>query len=139
MACDTCTITVFFQDPFWVGLLEREEGNRYSACKLTFGAEPRDYEVYEALLAHWRDLKFSPSLPVVRAKQAKENPRRARREAAGRLSKAPVGTKAQEALKLQRAEGKELRREKSREERQAEAERKFRLRQEKRRQKHRGR
>ena len=50
-----------------------------------------------------------------------------------------MGTKAQEAMKLQRAEKKEACREKSREEREAEAERKFRLRQEKKKQKHRGR
>ncbi len=139
MACDTCTITVFFQDPFWVGLIEREEGGRYSACKLTFGAEPRDFEVYAALLDHWRQLRFSEALPMERRAAAAKNPKRARREAARQLSKAPVGTKAQEALKLQRTEGKEARREKSREDKMAEEERRFRLRQEKRKQKHRGR
>lgn len=139
MACDTCTITVFFEAPFWVGLYQRAEGERYSVCKLTFGAEPRDYQVYEALLAHWRELRFSPALPVKQGERAKINPKRARREAARSLFGPPAGTRAQEAIKLQRAEGKEARREKSREERQAEEERRFLLRQEKRKQKHRGR
>lgn len=139
MGCDACTITVFFEDPFWVGLYERRSAEGYSVCKFTFGAEPRDYQVYEALLTHWRDLRFSPALPSEKEPIAKVNPKRARREAAKALSSSPVGTKAQEAMKLQRAEGKEARREKSREEREAEEKRKFQLRQEKKKQKHRGR
>ena len=38
-------LTVLFDPPFWVGVFERESGGRYEACKLTFGAEPRDAEV----------------------------------------------------------------------------------------------
>lgn len=139
MGCDACTITVFFEDPFWVGLYERRSAESYSVCKFTFGAEPRDYQVYEALLTHWRDLRFSPALPSEKEPIAKVNPKRARREAAKVLSGPPVGTKAQEAMKLQRAEGKEARREKNREEREAEEKRKFLLRQERKKQKHRGR
>ena len=67
------------------------------------------------------------------------NPRRARREARKLLSGPPAGTKAQEAVKLQRVQGKEARRKQGREERLAEEERRFLLRQEKRKQKHRGR
>lgn len=138
MGCDTCTFTVYFEDPFWVGLYEREEGGGYSVCKHTFGAEPRDYQVYEVLLSHWRELEFSPALPSKRAERLRTNPKRARKEAARALSGPSVGTKAQEAIKLQRAEGKEARREKAREAREAEEERKFNLRQEKKKQKHRG-
>lgn len=138
MGCDTCTITVYFEDPFWVGLYERSDGDGYSVCKFTFGAEPRDYQVYEALITHWKELKFSPAIPPGGSSQVKVNPKRARKEAARALSGPPVGTKAQEAIKLQQAEGKQARREKSREEREAEEERKFQLRQEKRKQKHRG-
>ncbi len=138
MGCDTCTITVYFEAPFWVGLYERSDGEGYSVCKFTFGAEPRDYQVYEALMTHWKELRFSPAIAPERIPQEKVSLKRARREAAKTLSGPPVGTKAQEAMKLQRAEGKEARREKSREEREAEEERKFQLRQEKRKQKHRG-
>ena len=34
------TLTILFEDPFWVGLYEREEDGRYSVSKITFGAEP---------------------------------------------------------------------------------------------------
>ena len=55
-------LTVLFEDPFWVGLYEREGNGTYRVCKITFGAEPKDYEVYAFLLEHWRQLAFSPSM-----------------------------------------------------------------------------
>jgi len=139
MSLGTCTITVYFEDPFWVGLYERADEAGYQVCRLIFGAEPKDYEVYETLLSHWRELSFSPALPGEAARVKRVKAGRARREAGRSLSGPPVGTRAQEALKLQREAGKEARREKSRQEHEAEAVRRFQLRQEKKRQKHKGR
>ena len=45
-------LTVFFDDPFWVGVFERTDGGKLSVCKVTFGAEPKDYEVWEYVLRH---------------------------------------------------------------------------------------
>ena len=42
--------TVYFDDPFWVGIYERVYNNKLEVCKVTFGAEPKDYEVYQFLL-----------------------------------------------------------------------------------------
>jgi len=138
MLFGSCIITVYFEDPFWVGLYERwdEEGCR--VCKLTFGAEPKDYQVYELLLRCWRELVFSPAVSGGVKPPKKAKPRRERREADRKLSGAPVGTKAQEALKLQRQAEKSAARERSHQERETEEERKFQLRQEKKRQKHKG-
>ena len=55
------TLTVFFENPFWVGVYERIDGDRYEVCKITFGAEPKDYEVWDFLLKNWSKLKFSPT------------------------------------------------------------------------------
>ncbi len=38
-------LTVFFEEPFWVGVFERVVDGKLSVCKITFGAEPKDYEV----------------------------------------------------------------------------------------------
>ena len=38
-------LTVFFEDPFWVGVFERIENGRLSAAKVTFGAEPKEPEL----------------------------------------------------------------------------------------------
>ena len=45
-------LTVYFDDPFWVGVFERIEDRKLSVCKVTFGAEPKDYEVWEFVLKH---------------------------------------------------------------------------------------
>ena len=41
-------LTVYFEDPFWVGAFERIEHGKRSVCKITFGAEPKDREVWAA-------------------------------------------------------------------------------------------
>ena len=41
-------LTVYLEDPFWVGVFEKIENGKLSAAKVTFGAEPKDYEVREA-------------------------------------------------------------------------------------------
>lgn len=45
-------LTVFFEDPFWAGVFERIEDGKLSAAKVTFGAEPKDYEVQEYKSKH---------------------------------------------------------------------------------------
>ena len=55
-------LTVFFEEPFWVGVFERVENGKLSACKVTFGAEPRDNEVWEFVLKNYDRLRFSPSV-----------------------------------------------------------------------------
>ena len=40
-------LTVYFEEPFWVGVFERIESGKLSVAKVTFGAEPKDYEIQE--------------------------------------------------------------------------------------------
>ena len=40
-------LTVYFEDPFWVGVFERIDNGKLSVAKVTFGAEPKDYEIQE--------------------------------------------------------------------------------------------
>ena len=35
-------LTVFFENPFWVGVFEHVENNFLVASKVKFGAEPKD-------------------------------------------------------------------------------------------------
>ena len=131
-------LTVLFEDPFWVGIYERREGRAYQVCKITFGAEPKDYEVYALLLERWRQLPFSPSMEGAALEERRINPKRMRRQIEKSLRSTGIGTKAQQALQLQREQGKEAQRKASREEREAEADRQFALRREKQREKHKG-
>ena len=52
------SFTVFFEDPFWVGVYEREEPGGLTACRVVFGAEPKDGEIYEWMLQNWAQLHF---------------------------------------------------------------------------------
>ena len=131
-------LTIRFEDPFWVLLYERSGGGTYEVCKLPLGAEPGDQEVYAFLLENWRSLRFSPPVAAKGPPERKVSPKRARREARRAVRPAGTGTKAQQALALQREEGKAARTRQSRQEREAEEERKFTLRREKRREKRKG-
>ena len=35
-------LTVFFEEPFWIGVFERISEGKLSVCKVTFGAEPKE-------------------------------------------------------------------------------------------------
>jgi len=131
-------LTVRFEDPFWICLYERGGGGRYEVCKLTFSAEPGDQEVYAFLLENWRHLEFSPPIAMEAPAERKVNPKRARREARRQTRPSAMGTKAQQALALQREQGKEAKTYRTREKREAEEARKFTMRQEKRKEKHKG-
>ena len=133
MGEEQCKLTVFFEGSFWVGVFERIENGKLSAAKVTFGAEPKDNEVYEFILKHYYDLQFSPAVATV-VKEAKQNPKRIQSDIKKSLAKTGIGTKSQQALKLQQE-----RRVKSREQKLAEAERLFKLKQQKKKEKHRGR
>ncbi len=131
-------LTVYFDDPFWVGVFERIEDGKLSVCKITFGAEPKDYEVWEFVLKNYSRLKFSPSVDVTVKKEA-TNPKRVQREARKQAAQSGIGTKSQRALQLQREENKLMRKSISKQQREAEKQHQFDLKQQKRKEKHRGR
>ena len=133
------SLTILFENPFWIGLFERIDGDKYEVCKITFGAEPKDYEVYDFLLKNWHKLKFSPPVKTEKTEERKINPKRMQREINTQLENKGIGTKARQALKLQHEQGKLERKVKSREQKEAEKEQQFALRQEKKKAKHRGR
>ena len=134
----TCVkLTVFFEEPFWVGIFERLSDGKLSVCKVTFGAEPQDYEVLDYILKHYRELTFSPAVKS-EMKHTPDNPKRRQRNAHKLLQRSGIGTKSQQALQMQREEAKAKRRQISKEMREAEKQHKFELKQEKRKEKHRG-
>ena len=133
----TGQLTVFFDDHFWVGVFERIEENKLSVCRVVFGAEPKDYEVYDFILKNYSNLKFSSSIEV-EIKKGNANPKRLQREARKQSKQVGIGTKSQLALQQQREEMKLERKTKIRQRRELEKQRKFELKQEKRKQKHRG-
>ena len=130
-------LTVFFEDPFWVGVFEKIENRKLSVAKVTFGGEPKDYEVLEFINRSYYHLQFSPAVETV-VKDTKKNPKRAQRDAKKQTLETGIGTRSQQALKLQQEQNKQERKVRSREQRDAESQRLFELKQMKKREKHKG-
>ena len=130
-------LTVYFEKPFWVGIFERTEDGKLSVAKITFGVEPKDYEVQEYIQKHYFRLKFSPAVETV-VKDLRRNPKRMHREVKKQTIGTGIGTKSQQALKLQQEQNKQERKIRSKEKKEAEELRKFEMKQQKKREKHKG-
>lgn len=131
-------LTILFENPFWIGLYERFDDGKYEVCKITFGAEPKDYEVYDFLLKNWHSLKLSLPVKAGKVEERQINPKRMQREINSQLENKGIGTKAQQTLKLQYEQAKTERKVQSREQKEAERQRQYALRQEKKKAKHKG-
>ncbi len=131
-------LTVYFEDPFWVGVYEREWGGKFEVCKVVFGAQPKDYEVYQHLLKNWHLLNFSSPTSLQQNRVRTVNPKRMQRLVSRQLECSGAGTKAQQALQLQREQNKQQKNALSRHQKELESARRFALRQQKRKEKHKG-
>ena len=130
-------LTVYFEVPFWVGVFERVRDGKLSVAKVTFGTEPKDYEGQEYIQKCYSGLKFSPAVDTV-VKDIKRNPKRMQREAKRQMQETGIGTKSQQALKLQQEQNKQEHKVRRREKKEAEELRMFKLKQQKKREKHKG-
>lgn len=99
-------LTVFFEEPFWVGVFEHIEDGKLSVAKVTFGSEPKDYEVQAYIQKYYFSLKFSLVVDTA-VKEARRNPKRMQREVKKQTQEMGIGTKAQQALKLQQKHNKQ--------------------------------
>ena len=86
----------------------------------------KKYEVQEYIQKCYFSLKFSPVIETV-VKNIKRNPKRMQREAKKQMLEIGIGTKSQQALKLQQEQNKQERKEKSRKKKEAEEQRMFEL------------
>ena len=130
-------LTVFFEEPFWVGVFERISDGKLSVCKVTFGAEPKDYDVLDYILKHYYELKFSPAVET-QIRQVADNPKRRQRNVRKQLKDSGIGTKSQQALQKQREEMKTERKQISKSQREAAIQYQYELKRQKRKEKHKG-
>ena len=122
-------LTVYFEDPFWIGIFERSIDEKLSVCKVIFGAEPKDNEVLELVLNRYSKLKYSPEIQYEKVFKEKVNPKRVQRDVKKQLNNKGVGTKSQQALKLQQEQNKTIRRIKTKEQKELEKEKMYSLKQ----------
>lgn len=104
-------LTVYFECPFWVGVFEMNSGNTLSICKLVFGSEPKDTEIYSLILNDYYDLNFSKPLPSNKSPERPKsiNPKRLQRQIKNTLEHTGIGTKSQQAIKQLQEQKKEKR------------------------------
>ena len=131
-------LTVFFENPFWIGIFEKREYNQLSVSKIVFGSEPKDYEVYEWVLISYCKLKFSPAV-VTAVTEARKKPKRKLRDVKKQMEKQSIGTKSQLAMKLQLEQVKTERKKMKIRNKKIEKQCQFDLKQKKRKAKHKGR
>ena len=82
-----------------MGVFERVSEGKLSVCQVTFGAEPKDYEIYYFVLKNYYRLRFSPAM-ATDVKEAIRNHKRVQREVLKQVQNTGIGTKSQPALKL---------------------------------------
>jgi len=135
----TSKLTVFFDDPFWVGVYECRANAVLEVTRVVFGEEPKDYEVFYYFLENWSNLRFSPPVGESMRVECKINPKRMQRAINKQLSQTGIGTKAQQALKLQHEQTAIQRKEFNKQRSEEEKIFQFELKQQKKKEKHRGR
>lgn len=131
------TLTVFFDGQFWVGIFERMDSGKLTVSRVVFGAEPKDQQIHEFILLDYGKLRFSPPVEGVKAQTIASNPKRRQRQIA-KANEKGIGTKSQQAMKLAQEAGEAARKERTKEQREAEEQRKYELHAEKKKAKHRG-
>jgi hypothetical protein len=138
----TMKLTVFFDPPFWVGLLEEERDGVLYAARHVFGTMPANQDIYTFVL---RDLdglrdRMTIGVPVDAAERARpKNPKRLQREIRREVEQQGITSKAHEAIRCELEQHKRERREQTHAQRDAVREHKRQVRRDKARQRHRGR
>ncbi|MDO5569756.1 MAG: YjdF family protein [bacterium] len=131
-------LTVLFDGVFWIGVFERVIDNKLEVAKVTFGAEPKDIEIYNFILNKYQYLKFSNGILINQKTQKEINPKRMKKLVKKQVGKS-LGTKSQQALKLQQEQNKLNRKSISKQRKDELLKLKFEMKQKKRQQKHKGR
>jgi hypothetical protein len=143
MSAKKCTIkvTVLFEQAWWVGIFERNDPAGYAVARKVFGGEPTDPELYEFVLNHYDELKFSESHDFKLIIKRK-NPKRVLREVKNEMKKVKAGlpktTIAQDVLRLELEKNKKIKKTMSKNEKEAKLEKIFQIEQSKRKKKHQG-
>jgi hypothetical protein len=136
---ESIQLTVFFESPFWVAVAEFHCEGNYHVLRRVFGSEPSNAEVHQFVLFELFQLPVQTEMKTTAFRISQHlNPKRLKREAQKAVSLKGVGTKAQMTLQMDLENRKKEKRIRSRLEREAEAKHQFALRQEKRKEKHKG-
>lgn len=92
--------TVLFEDPFYIGIIEKQLNKDYYACRVVFGSEPSDALIYEFIKISYIKLKFNLAEKAnKKSVQKKINPKRIQRVVSREIETTRSIKKAKDALK----------------------------------------
>ncbi|MEV7012206.1 YjdF family protein [Streptosporangium sp. NPDC051022] len=103
------SLSVYFEGPFWVGVLELVEDDEIRATRFVLGSEPTDPELYEFLMRHGSALleqtanaRAVPAGTRAAGAEGKVNPKRAAKLAAREAARVSTrSTASQEAMRIE--------------------------------------
>jgi hypothetical protein len=137
----TIKVTICFEKRFWIGTFERTDKEGYAVAQHIFGAEPSDPEIYDFVITHYQELKFGEPKNV-RIQIKRMNPKRVQREVRREMEKMKKTTKpstfAQDYMREEIEKKKKEMKSISNVAKQDRKEEQFFIKQEKRKEKHRG-
>jgi Protein of unknown function (DUF2992) len=139
----TIKATIFYDKRFWVGTFERIDKEGYAIARHIFGAEPSDPEVHEFVLHHYHELKFGSAKETqINIQIQRMNPKRLQREVRREMTRMKEtmqpSTLAQDYMREELEKNKKEKKSISSAQKQARKDEQFSLKQEKRKEKHRG-
>ena len=129
---------VTFENPFWVGIIKIEDNNKIRVARWVFGSEPSEAEIYDFLYKDYNKLKFHEVQIDKINKEYHKNPKRIQKEIRQMKQKVvnlkksyDIIKKQYENMKVERKKNKSIKKHEN-------DEQIFKLKQEKKKQKHRG-
>ncbi|MFM2312888.1 MAG: hypothetical protein RLZZ04_2164 [Cyanobacteriota bacterium] len=134
-------LSIFYESPFWIGLIEEERDGLLYATRHIFGSEPSAEDVYEFIKSfEYTNLidRMTVGLPVDQAKKRCINPKRLQRQIRREKEQVGISNQSREVMRLQQEKNKKERLLISKEEQIAKRNYKRELAKNKRKQKHRG-
>lgn len=131
------SLTVLYDQQFWIGIFELEEGSTLSVAKVTFVSQPRESDIMDLIGVHFYQLKFSSTIGYNGTRNLL-NYKQMKRKVKKEVENNQVGTKSQQALKNQQIETKIKRKKQSKINKLEEQRKQFEFKQQKKREKHRG-
>lgn len=131
------TLTIYFENPFWVGIFERVVDANLMVARIVFGSEPKDYEIYNYILKYDCQLQWSPSVSLD-DKTKHVNPKRLQRLVKQQTQNVGISTKSQLALQKQQELKKQIHQQLKHQNKEMNAKKRFEMKQQKKKMKHRG-
>lgn len=97
-------LTVYFEKPYWIGVIETQEKGKVRAARYVFGSEPSDAEVLDFVQSGELSRLTERMAAVVKGKTSYDhriNPKRLQKLAAKEIRSHGTNTYAEQAIKLQ--------------------------------------